>query len=237
MKPVLSIVYVFVPAVALIGMSEILPVTPVPEFLLAETTNGLESSFEYNFVATASSNDARMVSSELVKCPIIMCAPRYDALGALEALTSSEWSMTNITHGCEVMFGRKLGCFSSARVAFFNPPNSRFDHHFDDYGQIESIVSTAIVQSVSFEAGIAELARVKLAFEKMIDKDRLFNRRPIQEGIEFVTPEPTSSGWYIELSATRLVGHRVLHRMILFRGRSKLKHRGADENINIDVDI
>ena len=237
MKPALSIVYLFVPVLVLIAMPEALSVTPVPEFLLTETTNGLESSFEYNFVATAISNDARRASSGLVTCPIIMCAPHYDAFGALEALTSSEWSMTNIIHGCKLMFGRKLGYFSSAQVAFFNPPNSRFDYHFDDYGQIESIASTAIVQSVSFEAGIAELEHVKLAFEKMIDKDRLFNRRSIQDGIVFATPEPTSSGWYIELSATRLTGNRILHRMILFRGRSKLKHRGADENIQIDVDI
>ena len=237
MKPALSIVYLFVPVLVLIAMPEALSVTPVTELLLTDATNGLESSFEYSFVATARSNDARMVSSELVKCPIIMCGPRYDALGALEALTSSEWSITNITHGCELMFGRKLGYFSSARVAFFNPSNPRSDCHFDGYGQIASIASTAIVQSVSFEAGIAELEHVKLAFEKMIDKDRLFNRRSIQDGIVFAPPEPTSSGWYIELSATRLTGNRILHRMILFRGRSKLKHRGADENIQIDVDI
>ena len=222
---------------ALIAATSFLSVTPMPEFSLTYTTNGLESSFRYYYATCPVHTNSLPVVSEtaFIKCPIKMCAPCYDTLAALEAMSGSQWNMTNIANECELMFKHNIGPFSSARVTFYGQPSQNAHHLFNGHGQIESIISTAVVERISFDAGITELENVKLAFEGVMNQGRLFVKQTGKDEVMFATRVPISSGWRIELSAKRHVVHKILYCMKLFRERSTRAKQVGDMEIEVDI--
>ena len=233
----LIIGFLSTPCAVSIVMAHGLSISPVPEFSLSDTTNGLASNFEYYFAASVESNVVEVSTSEtsFIKIPVAMCVPHLDAFGALKALTDSQWIQTSITNDCTLSFRRSFGPFSSAKVKFFNPPNPYLNHHFNCYGQMESIVSTAIVHRMLFDAGVVQIENVMRAFEEKMRVKKLFVKRSNVEKVSFSTSSPTSSGWYIELSVKAVGGDRCFFFMALIRKRNG--EGQALTTLQVDVDI
>ena len=222
---------------ALIAATSFLTVIPMSEFSLAETTNGLKSNFRYYYATCPAHTNSQSVVSEteFIKCPVKMCAPNYDMFAALEAMSGSQWNMTNITSEYELMFKRNIGPFSSARVTFYEQPNQKSRHRFNGLEQIESIISTAVVESISFDAGIKELERIKSAFEKEMNQGCLFVRQAGKDEVIFTTCVPISSGWRIKLSAKRYGLHKTLYCMKLSQELSTRTKQDTDMEIEVDI--
>ena len=73
MRTVFFITLLFEPCTFLFATTNDLSFVPAAEFSLADTTNGLESSFEYYFAAATVSNDVQsgVSGNAFIKCPII----------------------------------------------------------------------------------------------------------------------------------------------------------------------
>ena len=155
---------------------------------------------------------------EIVKSPVIMCAPVQDAMMVLESYAGSQCDWVNIASGTTVGFERNMGPFASATITLFNPPNCYLQHHFNSYGQIESVISTAEVQTVSLESGVSMLDVVKRMYEEKIGKD-LFEKKLGKDGAQYQTKSPTASGWRIILSVKCLKGRGCCFKMEIFRKR------------------
>ena len=178
--------------------------------------------------------NAETDETEFVRSPVIMCAPQYDACTILETTVGLHLDGTNIVNGSEMVFDRKLGPFTSARVTLFNPPNPYLRHHFNYYGQIKSIVSTSEVQAVSFNAGTFELERIKQIFEKGID-NILFERIMKSDEMLFRTQSSTASGWHMMLSVKRIETGGCLFRMEIFRKQHVQKGSPPMPQIELDI--
>jgi len=172
-----------------------------------------------------------------IQCPVIMCAPRYDPFSALLALTESKWEPAMAKSGHELIFGRRLGPFASAIVTLFNPPNTYLNHHMNPYGQIETIVSTTIVQRASFGVGITELEAVKSALEDKLDKRQVFNRHSDLNEATFTTCSSTSAGWHVELSVKKVGEYKLLFLMKLFRKRHAASPKATYNPANVDFEV
>ena len=235
----LKLVTLFMSALGVvsIAIAHGLHISPIPEFSLFNTTNGLESNFEYHFVASFESNTIRAATSEFsfVKSPVAMCVLRPDAFSTLEALTDSHWITTNISDTCDLLFPRKFGPFSSAKVRFFNPPNPYLNHHFNSYGQIESIVSTAIVQRMSFDAGVVQLENAMRTFVEKMGETRIFKKSTKVGKVSFSTRSPTSSGWYIVFYVKDFGNNRCFFCMTLFRKRNGESHVMTPHLVDVDI--
>ena len=183
--------------------------------------------FAFSFVVNATTNDLVCLpndesndihAAEIVKSPVIMCPSVQDALIALELCTGSQCDWANITNGSTVAFENTMGPFASATITLFNPPNSYLLHHFNSYGQIESVISTAEVQTVSFEAGVSMLDVVKHLYEEKLGKD-LFETKMEKDVAQYQTKSSTASGWRIILSVKRLKGGGCFFKMEISRRR------------------
>ena len=162
------------------------------------------------------SNDIH--AAEIVTSNVIMCPPVQDALIALASYAGSQWDWANMASGTTVAFERNMGPFASATITLFDPPNCYLRHHFNSYGQIESVVSTAEVQTVAFEAGVLTLDAVKRMYEEKLGND-LFDVKIGKEGLQYQTKSPTASGWRITLSVKRLKDGGCSFKMEIFRKR------------------
>ena len=183
--------------------------------------------FAFSIVANAATNDFIWLpndesndihAAEIVKSPVIMCSPVQDAMTALESYTGPQWDWANIASGTTVVFENTMGPFASATITLFNPPNGYLHHHFNSYGQIESVISTAEVQTVSFEVGVSMLDAVKHMYEEKLGKD-LFETKMGKDGAQYQTKSLTASGWRIILSVKRLKGGGCFFKMEISRRR------------------
>lgn len=164
------------------------------------------------------SDDDDVYAAEIVKSPVVMCSPAQDALIVLESYTGSKWDWANIASGSTVVFENPMGPFAFATITLFNPPNGYLHHHFNSYGQIESVISTAEVQTVSFEVGVSMLGVVKHMYEEKLGKD-LFETKMGKEGAQYQTKSSTASGWRIILSVKSLKDRGCFFKMEIFRKR------------------
>lgn len=183
--------------------------------------------FAFSIVANAATNDLICLpndesndihAAEFVKSPVITCPPVQDAMIALESYTGSQWDWANIESGTTVVFENTLGPFASATIKLFNPPNVYLNHHFNSYGQIESVISTAEVQTVSFESGVSTLDVVRHMYEEKLGKD-LFETKMEEDEAQYQTKSPTVSGWRIILSVKRLKDRGCFFKMEISRKR------------------
>ena len=223
MKLFLCTVSMLLPFVHLFSMTNTRSFASVTDLPLPNTSDRIRLSTDG--YSPSISNAGQQVASGvmLIKCPIVMCAPHHDAVSALEVITGSRLNMTNILNGAIVVFDHKLGPFSSAIVTMFNPPNPYLNHFANAYGQIESIVSTALVQCVSLDLCSKELGYVKSMFEAKLD-NVIFEKQLKCDEIRFMTRSSTSFGWYILLSAKKLGSDSFLQ-MNIFRKRLVKKER------------
>ena len=229
----LIIGFLSVPCAVSIVMAHGLPISPEPEFSLSDTTTNVE----YHSAPSVESNVVEASTSEIsfVKIPVAMCVPRLDAFGALEALTGSQWAQMVISNDCTLSFQRSFGPFSSVKVKFFNPPNPYLNHHFNGYGQIESIVSTAIVHRMSFDAGVEQLENIMRAFEEKMGEKQMFKKCSNVGMTSFSTCSPTSFGWYVEFSVKALGDNRCSFFMALFRNRNRESRVMTPPQIDVDI--
>lgn len=212
-------------------MTNTQPFAAVTNLSSSNISDGIRPNFDLYSPSTLNAEHQVAHGAMLIKCPIVMCAPHHDAVSALEAITYSRLNMTNISNGEIMVFNHKLGPFPSALVTMFNPPNPYLNHFSNVYGQIESIVSTALVQCASLDIGIEDLDYVRRKFEEKID-NIVFEKRATGDEIRFMTCSPTSSGWYILLSAKRLASG-VFFQMNIFRKRQT----DAKSSIPLSVDV
>lgn len=157
-------------------------------------------------------------SAEYVKSPVIMCAPVQDALKVLELYAGSQWDWADMASGSTVAFERNVGPFASATITLFNPTNCYLRHHFNSYGQVETIVSTAEKQTSSFEAGVLEVDVVRRMYEENLGKD-LFETKTGEDFVQYQTKSPTASGWRIALTVKRPKDGVCFFKMKIFRKR------------------
>lgn len=183
--------------------------------------------FALSVVVNAATNDLTCLPNdksndihapEIVKSPVVMCAPVQDAMMVLASYAGLQWDLANITNGTTVAFEHNMGPFASATITLFNPPNCYLQHHFNPYGQIESVISTAEVRTDSLETGVSALDVVKRMYEEKLGKD-LFETKIGNDVAQHQTKFPTAFGWRIILSVKRLKDKGCFFKMEIFRRR------------------
>lgn len=202
--------------------------SPASDSTLLFTTNSLGTSFERYY--SRHSNEVDSVG--FVRSPVVMCAYRHDVLSVLMSNVCSSCD-SKILNGGLIDFDRNLGPFSSATVALFNPPNPYLNPPMNFYGQIEAIVSTSLVECVSFNVAINELEKVKQMFEGELG-NLSFEKSTSHDEVRFTTRSSTSFGWHVALSAKR-VAVGVLLQMNIFRKRHAAQVKDTVLPIEIDI--
>ena len=233
MKLFLCTVSMLLPFVHLFSMTNTRSFASVTDLPLPNTSDRIRLSTDGYSPSTSNAGQQVASGVMLIKCPIVMCAPHHDAVSALEVITDSRLNMTNISDGTIVVFGHKLGPFSSATVSMFNPPNPYLNHFANVYGQMESIISTALVQCVSLDLCIKEMEYVKSMFESKLD-NVIFEKQLKSDEIIFMTRSSTSFGWYILLSAKKIGADSFLQ-MNIFRKRHLKKKKDDQPLIECDI--
>ena len=233
MKQFLCMLSMLSPFAHLFSATNTQPFVAVTNLSSSNISDGIRSNFDVYSPSTSNAEHQVAYGAVLIKCPIVMCAPHHDAVSALESITDSRLNMTNISNGTIVVFGHKLGPFSSAIVTMFNPPNPYLNHFANVYGQMESFVSTALVQCASLDLCIKELEYVRSMFESKLD-NVIFEKQIKGDEIMFMTRSSASFGWYILLSAKKLGADSFLQ-MNIFRKRHLKRERDGLPLIECDI--
>jgi len=202
--------------------------SPSADSTLLFTTNSLGASFERYY----SRHSKEMDSVGFVRSPVVMCAYRRDVLSVLMSNVCSNCD-SKILNGGRFDFDHNLGPFSSATVTLFNPQNPYLTSPMDFYGQIEAVVSTSLVECVSFDIAINELEKVTQMFEMALDNFS-FEKSTSHDEVRFTTRSSTSFGWHVSLSAKRVAGG-ILLQMNIFR--KSHAEQVKDIILPIEIDI